>query len=143
LSSTPYVNDFESTFKLFDGCFDAADIGQFLFGDDPRNQRGVKILRRELTSSYLKAREFNYTYSKNRAFIDIGSNPKVRLFNLHIHSKNAKIFSPKTGTKELIDGVKNQSKPEKRVFVGLVFLNSLKVAAMRRGLNVIKVVRNA
>ena len=134
--------DFEYTRKILGGYFDAADIGQYLLGDDPRNHRGIKYLRRELPSSYLRPSKLRYSYSEDRAFLNIGANSEEKLFSLHIHSKNKGAFYPKKGLKIMQQAVKNQSKHEKHIFMVQVFLNSFTKAINRRIRNTSKVFRN-
>lgn len=124
--------DFEYTQNLFDGFFDSADIGQYLLGDDPRNHRGVKYLRRELTTSYLNAGSLDYSISSEREFIGLASGASRKIYSLHVHSKNPKVFSPHFSDRVLRKALSEQNLPEKHVLVLSVFLNAIKVSLFRR-----------
>ena len=86
-----YFNNFE----LFDSIFDAACIGQYLGGVDPRNNSNNSIgFINE--SSLFNPSIFNYSFkedSKGRKIPILSFNNKeVKINNLHIHSKNLKNF---------------------------------------------------
>ena len=120
---------------IFDGCFDGADIGYYLFGVDPRNARGKKYLRKSFANSFLSVRETIIEYSNSRNFLNIGSNPsepKVPIFSLHIHSKNAHLFRVKKATKLFKVAVDNYLLPESIEFVPRIFLHSIIQAVKRR-----------
>lgn len=125
-------NDFEYTQNLFNGYFDSADIGQYLFGDDPRNHRGVKYLRRELASSYLHAGRLNYIFNPEREFIGLREGAVRDIYSLHIHSKNSKLFTQRLSYRLLRKAVLNQSLPERHLLIPSVFLNALKGSIRRR-----------
>lgn len=140
--STSLTEDFQYTFDLFGGYFDAADIGQYLLGDDPRNHRGVKYLRRELSTSYLRPRSLSYSYSTSRIFLNIETGSSSKLFSLHVHSKMLNVFKPETGPKILRDSVDSQGKAERHVLIPQVFLSSLGNAVRRRFKLIPKVLRH-
>ena len=127
--------DFNYTAILFDGFFDAADVGRYLLGDDPRNHRGIKLLRKELDTSYFSPKELTYAYSDSRDFLGIQSDSINRFFSLHIHSKNAKVFKVDTSRKVLFKAIRNQSKGEGQTLVALVLFNAI-LNSLRRRLNV-------
>lgn len=124
--------DFVYTQYNFDGCFDAADVGQYLFGDDPRNHRGRKYVRKELLTSYFKPRCTNYFYSHERNFINFDLKPPLKIYSLHIHSKDRKIFKSQNISKILQKGIQSQSKPEKKILVFEVFFLSLYKSILRK-----------
>lgn len=90
-----YANTVEELFvsenyNNFNMIFDAAAIGQFLGGVDPRN------IPNDTTgfineTCIIKYNKYNFIWEKhndiNRPFIIINDN-KIPIFNLHIHSKN-------------------------------------------------------
>ena len=135
-------NDFLYTFGKFKGYFDAADIGQFLMGDDPRNHRGVKYIRSKQTTSYLDPSAITYSYSQSRKFLDLESKSLEKIYSLHIHSKDPQVFNPKKTEKSLINSVLNQMRPEYRKFMPRVFIDSVLKSIRRRWLVVAKVARN-
>lgn len=132
LVSAPIIQDMIYTEKLFGGYFDAADAGQYLLGDDPRNNRGKKFLRRELETSFFKPSHVKFSYSKARNFLNIASEEVNRYFSLHIHSKSDSMFVEGKLGSLLLRAVENQSCPEKQVLVPAVFLSSIKNALIRR-----------
>lgn len=83
-------------FIYFDGVFDAIDIGFFLFGEDPRNNRGRRRIFKIDNSSFLRIKSYQYTFSKERNFFNLtDGNLVTPIFNLHIHSKDLRAFQPK------------------------------------------------
>lgn len=81
---------------LFGGIFDGAVLGQYFFGDDPRNNRGIRNLFIDSKYSLLMASKLNCAFSPQRNFIDVESgNRLIPIFSLHIHSKDVRVFSEK------------------------------------------------
>jgi hypothetical protein len=124
--------DFAYTEELFGGYFDAADVGQYLLGDDPRNHRGFKYLRKELSTSYLKPSKLRYAYSLERKFIELPENSPREYYSLHIHSKNSRMFSFHSQERVLKKAILNQDRAERHVFVLSVFLSSVRASIRRR-----------
>lgn len=124
--------DFSYTLDLFDGFFDAADVGRYLFGDDPRNHRGFKLLRQQLATSYLLPGEMEYKYSEKRNFIDVSSSPQNRYFSLHIHSKNVKLFKEERIPELFLRAINDQAKPTTRILVLSTLFNSVRNSLIRR-----------
>lgn len=75
----------------FGGVFDAISIGQYFFGIDPRNHRGIKKLYIEDASHWVKPSQFSFEWSEN-ALIARQKDLKFEIFTLHIHSKKPQIF---------------------------------------------------
>ena len=90
-----YVTQLFSKFKMV---FDGAAIGQFLGGIDPRNtvnnENTVGFVSKECVIKYDKYKIIWQTDKNDikRPFIDHENN-LIPIFNLHIHSKNLKMFS--------------------------------------------------
>jgi hypothetical protein len=124
--------DFSYTNSLFEGFFDAADVGRYLFGDDPRNHRGIKLLRQQLETSYLSPSKVRYVYSKDRNFLNTASDPQNRFLSLHIHSKNIELFREKRIPELFLRAVKDQDKPGSRVLVLSILIQSIKNSLIRR-----------
>jgi hypothetical protein len=79
-------------FGKFQGIFDAAPIGMWLTGQDPRNHRGRILRYKPIPESYvdptrlkgrLELKEENLMYDGN-----------TPIYDLHIHSKARNLFSP-------------------------------------------------
>jgi hypothetical protein len=77
----------------FAGFFDAAPVGMWLSGQDPRNNFGLLRRHINLVDSYLDTSELNLSYSKGRLFY-VESGQKYELYNLHLHSKIESDFGP-------------------------------------------------
>lgn len=82
------INDF--------GIFDGAAIGLWLTGIDPRNYYGITRVRDTKTiynaGTNIEPWKSTYYYSPNGGLFQKSSNVEVRIWNLHIHSKNLKLL---------------------------------------------------
>jgi hypothetical protein len=130
--SPQIVEDFTYTENLFEGFFDAADVGRYLLGDDPRNHRGIKLLRRQLETSYFSPREIRYVYSETRNFLSTAFGSQNRFYSLHIHSKDNVVFEENKIQGALRRAIQNQDKPEGRILVLSVLFKSIKNSILRR-----------
>lgn len=92
-TSNQFISRQSEGLSIFGGLFDGAAIGQYLLGDDPRNNRGVRNIYFESGYSSLRAKELNYNYSNSRNFLDvIADATTIPLFALHVHSKDVRAF---------------------------------------------------
>jgi hypothetical protein len=111
----------------FGGVFDGFDIGRYLFGDDPRNKRGISILRENDTRTYLDVRKLDLVTRPEREFPYIRHSPSdsyTPVFSLHIHSKNPNMFKIHK-SKKIIDRHVLQSKAKpKKIFIFSIFIKS-------------------
>jgi hypothetical protein len=126
-SNTRFLQFSDIAATEFGGFFDGADIGRYLFGDDPRNRRGYSILRDNDTGTYLDVRDLNLVTKPEREFPyiqDGASNSYVPLYSLHIHSKNLDLFRVDKSKKLIHYCVSKSKDKSKKVFVFSVFLNS-------------------
>ena len=130
--SQQIVEDFTYTENLFEGFFDAADVGRYLFGDDPRNHRGIKLLRQQLETSYFSPREVKYVYSEIRNFLSTASGSQNRFYSLHIHSKDSEVFAESKIRDRFPRAIRDQYKPEGRILVLSVLIKSVKNSILRR-----------
>lgn len=81
-------------YEKFTFIFDAAAIGQYLGGVDPRNHSGntVGFINETCVIKYNNYKIwFENDNDMKKPFIEIDNN-KTPIFNLHIHSKNLKMF---------------------------------------------------
>ncbi len=124
--------DFAYTQGLFRGHFDAADVGQYLFGDDPRNHRGIKYLRKELQTSFLVPSKHRFRFSERREFIEFSDGTFRNIYSLHIHSKDSRLFGNRAQVRAFKKALTNQSRGETHVFVPSVFLRSVRTSLKRR-----------
>lgn len=125
-------DDFIYSLKLFGGYFDAADIGQYLLGDDPRNHRGVKYMRKELETSFFKPSTVQFEFNENREFIDVQGSVGRKVYSLHIHSKDLATFKRRSTNRRLRKSVLSQNQPESHKFLIRVFVTSVKYSILRR-----------
>jgi hypothetical protein len=128
-------SDMKHAVSIFGGCFDGLDIGYFLYGVDPRNDKGRKHIRRSLPNNYLLVPSMKISYSEERDFIDLGSEDfgrMIPLYSLHIHSKNSKLIRISRKSKELRQGTYEYLLPEKYKLVPLIFMQAVRSALGRR-----------
>ena len=93
-TSIDFANSQASGLSKFKGIFDGAAIGQFLLGDDPRNNRGFRNIYFESGYSSLRAKKLGYKFSASRKFIDVLiDNERIPLFAIHVHSKDSRVFN--------------------------------------------------
>ena len=100
VNTFPIINNsiekciFNENFSNFKSIFDAAAIGQYLGGVDPRNQSGNTIGFINETC-IIKYNNYKFKWFKNGEhklpYIEINNN-YIPINNLHIHSKNLKKF---------------------------------------------------
>jgi hypothetical protein len=79
--------------SYFDGIFDVLSMGMWLTGQNPRNQGG-KIIRYE---NYF-AQENNFgrdSFLLDGDDLSVGGLIRENVFNLHVHSKNMRLLSPR------------------------------------------------
>ena len=130
--SLQLLEDFAYTQNLFEGFFDAADVGRYLLGDDPRNHRGIKFIRHQLDTSYFSPRRVKYVYSESRRFLNIASKSSNPFYSLHIHSKNAKVFRDRRMPDVICRAVRSQSEPERKILVIPILFQSVRNSLIRR-----------
>ena len=121
--------------QIFAGCFDGLDIGYFIYGVDPRNDRGRKRIRRSLPNNYLVVPKMKVRFSKARNFLDVGpsnSDGLIPLYSLHIHSKNPSLIRNSDPAKSLQRGASEYLFPQTFKFIPMVFIEVLLIALARR-----------
>jgi hypothetical protein len=125
----PVVNQKEINFN---GIFDAACIGMWLTGIDPRIGYGLKryFATEKLNKSNFRINPASYPlrYVQGEGLYFINGANKLQIYSLHIHSKSKKIFSQKY-EQELLRLVNLSLKNKTytvfslKVFVGLLVSN--------------------
>lgn len=97
--------------------FDAAPIGMWLTGEDPRNHSGWLVIHRYLSESRVNPADFEYSVS-TFGDLTISKDGITRdVMNLHVHSKNLRLFG-RSYKKELRKFVEvSNEKREKRFFL--------------------------
>ena len=82
----------------FNGIFDAASLGMWLTGIDPRINYG--FIKYFATKSLIRSNfivnswSYPFFYIKNQGLYLMHGKKKVQIYNLHIHSKSKSLFSP-------------------------------------------------
>jgi len=89
-----------SSYKYFEGVFDPLTYGMHLFGIDAKNNRGRLKLYSDTPIHILDIRELDFETLEGEV---IGKNhlQRFNIYNLHIHSKNMRIFRNVTSQKEI------------------------------------------
>ena len=87
------------TYPLFNMIFDAAAIGQYLGGIDPRNSsNNANTIGFINETSVIKYDSYNFVWRTSldddtrKPFIKLDDDTYIPIFNLHIHSKNLSQF---------------------------------------------------
>jgi len=135
------LSEMDAAVALLGGCFDGADIGYFLFGVDPRNDKGRKYIRRSLPKNYLVVPKVDIAFSKERNFLNIGAEEfmqHVPLYSLHIHSKNPALFHASRYSKAIQQGANTYRLPETYKFMPRIFAQTLGQAISRRFKNILR-----
>lgn len=114
------------------GIFDAAGIGMWLTGIDPRNNYGItKYFASHVFNGgafYLNPSALKLEISQDGKLFTKTENGLLQVFNLHVHSKSSRIFSH-NWIKEItrLALLSNKSVPYQefspRIFLGLIFSN--------------------
>ena len=117
-----------------DGVFDAASIGMWLTGIDPRNSYGFTkyFSTDKLADSkfFINPNSYPLSFVRGQGLYFMDGTKKLQIYNLHIHSKSKKIFS-RSSYKEIEKLVKFSRKNKVRirfkpqVFVELIVNNFL------------------
>jgi hypothetical protein len=89
LQNTIYTKNFDD----FGSIFDAACIGQFLGGIDPRNSNSVNTVGFINETSVVKPNLLNIHWMHTSEGLKVPYAGNTRINNLHIHSKNLQAFS--------------------------------------------------
>jgi hypothetical protein len=134
-SSEEFLNQTKSAISYFHGIFDGFDIGRFLFGDDPRNDRGFSVLRRNDSRTYLDASKIDLLVTEERDFPSVRNSldlSVVPIYSLHIHSKKLNIFRENHTNKLIRKAILNSKNKSRIVFSFSIFFKSLILALRRR-----------
>lgn len=86
--------------SYFGGIFDPLTYGMHLFGIDAKNHRGILKLFGDVPIHVLAIRSLEFDLINHEIFARQGSE-LTPIFNLHIHSKNLKIFRNKSSEGEM------------------------------------------
>lgn len=99
LNSQPNSDEIEhecTSFEKFQGIFDAQSIGMWFAGIDPKNFFGISIIHDDSIlksgESFIDPSKVIYNYSDHSGLTIISDNKETRLWSLHVHSKNLRLF---------------------------------------------------
>ena len=106
--------------SYFEGIFDPLTYGMHLFGVDPKNHRGILKLFTDTPHHALAIRTLEFDLIDNEIYARKGSEV-TPIFNLHIHSKNLKIFKNKSSEDEIKRLIKLRKPVEVNRIVWRVF----------------------
>lgn len=94
-------DDPERNSKLddFKGVFDGAPVGMWLVGQDPNNNFGKIVyhnsLLNQINQTYMNPVDYQYFMDhEGNLLLKDYSGKVLNLYNLHVHSKNLRIFGP-------------------------------------------------
>ncbi len=95
--SSHIEKELTSNFQVFEGIFDAAHLGIWLTGWDPRNSYGFTRVRDSTrisdTTGLLKPENVNFHFDELNCLKYVNGSKSTDIYSLHIHSKSMKIFS--------------------------------------------------
>jgi hypothetical protein len=127
------IGQLKANHSLFEGVFDPVALGIWLTGTDPRNSYGVTMYGATKfileNGSFVNPAAGQYTYSAGRGLILKTMGTNVRIWSLHIHSKDMRIFADSWEgyLDELVSKTKKKKGYKKRsakVLLGLLRQNS-------------------
>jgi hypothetical protein len=131
--------------EIFQGLFDSASIGIWLTGQDPRNRFGfTKVRTMEIINNgAVQIDPSQGTYSLDEAgclYFHSEDKNRIPIYNLHIHSKETKLFSPNWDRhlREYVELVGNQPrfvKFDALMLLRLIALNAKQKTLIRFFLN--------
>lgn len=135
----------ENSIKYFKGVFDGANLGVYLFGDDPKNHRGTSKVRQIISDSFFVPRKIDFIFNQERNFLDIYdpiTDSSIPIYSLHIHVKLAKIFTEFRTSSYLKLAVFESSKQSEEKFYVKVFLKSVFLSLIHRFKLFIKLIKS-
>lgn len=103
-------------FSQFMGIFDASSLGQFLAGTDSRNHRGWRQLG-GWSFAGIDPASWNFSFSDGCLWVeDPKSKNQLPVFNLHIHSKDLRMFDLRSRERLLRERCLRPPRPGEREF---------------------------
>lgn len=100
-SAESYFHDFvtqatrlkmSENYGRFCGVFDASTWGQFLTGEDPRNNIGRKLVYHHQLHHSVCPKMARFNFCKEAGLTATLENKQFEIFSLHVHSKNSQIL---------------------------------------------------
>jgi hypothetical protein len=130
-----------NTSNQFGGIFDAAAIGMWLNGRDPRNHLGFIKRFLPLPESSVNASKLDYRVNRDGCLQVMNQGGvTLQLFNLHVHAKRRSLMSKHWAKFLFIDVFTAKHKIMSQWFSPLAFASICKNYTERNGLNFRKIV---
>jgi hypothetical protein len=129
------LSEISEQYSHFMGVFDGSDYGQYLFGQDARNRRGWRYIRRNESETYVQVPMTRYVFDEKREFasLELKSDGEIfPLYSLHVHSKISKVFDYRLTNIVMKKYISQSHLDESDIFSFSIFLKALPPAARRR-----------
>jgi len=108
--SPDFAHAVASRRQEFGGIFDALSIGQYLTGTDPRNHRGLRVLG-QYSFEGIRPEAWSFRSADELLWVrERESGTEYPVFNLHVHSKDLRMFDPRSRGKLLEQRCSSQAK---------------------------------
>ena len=116
----------------FGGVFDPITLGQYYFGEDPRNHRGIRIRGRRQHHHLLNPQNINVEVGEfGEISLKANSGKNWPLFSIHNHAKDDRLFSKKLDRKYLSKRFQPLKKPKYDLIALALFEVSLQAIKRR------------
>lgn len=131
--SPSLLDEMSLAISKFGGVIDGLDVGFYLFGEDPRNHRGVRRLGTSLKNYYLDPKKLKFIFSVDRQFLNIHDGEvNYPIFSIHVHSKNLKLFRFNTSVKLMKKNVERITTNVIREYIFTIFFKSCWLSIKRK-----------
>lgn len=105
------ADELQDQLDFFGGIFDGNDIGVYLFGSDPRNNRGLAMVGKPIPGNFADIKKWKIEYDTLRKFASINEGEiSIPVYSLHATSKELFIFWNVTRSLMIKRQVKKQTK---------------------------------
>lgn len=124
---------YSQNFELFGGVFDALPYGMFLLGSDPGNDKGWSHQFRFLKEHHVISSDLTFIYEEGTNLMIKANGGVHKVFNLHNHSKNLKLWKweGKTFLEHMI-ALQRYRKSAVKKFYFFVFIKLATKALLRK-----------
>ena len=105
--------------KYYNGIFDSSTWGQYLFGIDPKNYLGIRLVYHEQKNHAVSIKSIRLKVDEYGNICLNCGNTNAYLYSMHIHSKDARAFLPTRNAflQKRIDEIRSRTKYEFSVSV--------------------------
>ena len=112
-------------YNRFGGIFDASTWGQFITGEDPRNNVGIKIVYHHQLHHSICPREVKFDFTPDFKLVAAQNAVEFEIFSLHVHSKNDEIFSKASSADTVRAYCSRYTGKETREFFFKIFMRQI------------------